>query len=71
MLRVGVVDDEPRSLADLVRRINATERCKVVCQTTDPVEGLAFLQETAPDVAFLDIEMPGLDGLALAAALPA
>ncbi|NBO21383.1 MAG: response regulator, partial [Rhodobacteraceae bacterium] len=56
---------------DLVRRINATERCKVVCQTTDPVEGLAFLQETAPDVAFLDIEMPGLDGLALAAALPA
>lgn len=71
MLRVGVIDDEPRSLVDLARRLEATGLCEVVCRATDPVEGLALLQETAPELVLLDIEMPGLDGLALAAALPA
>lgn len=69
MLRAGVIDDEPRSMADLCRRLEATGLCEVVCRATDPVEGLALLQRTTPDFVLLDIEMPGLDGLALAAAL--
>lgn len=71
MLRAGVIDDEPRSLADLVRRLEETGLFEVTCQTTDPAAGLQLLHQTTPDVVFLDIEMPGLDGLALAAALPA
>lgn len=71
MLRAGVIDDEPRSLSDLVRRLESTGHCEVVCRATDPVEGFALLQDAAPDFVLLDIEMPGLDGLALAAALPA
>ncbi len=70
MLRVGVIDDEPRSLADLTRRLLECGYCEVVCQSTDPLKGLALIQQTEPDFVLLDIEMPGLDGLSLAAALP-
>lgn len=70
MLRVGVIDDEPRSLADLARRLKETGHCEVVCQSTDPLKGLGLLQQTEPDFVLLDIEMPGLDGISLAAALP-
>lgn len=69
MLRAGVIDDEPRSMADLCRRLEATGLCEIVCSATDPLEGLALLQKTQPDFVLLDIEMPGLDGLALAAAV--
>lgn len=70
MLTAGVIDDEPRSLRDLVRRLEETGICSVVCQSTDALQGLALLQSARPDFVLLDIEMPGLDGLALAAALP-
>ena len=70
MLRVGVIDDEPRSLADLVRRLIDCGQCQVVCQSTDPLKGLALIQQEMPDFVLLDIEMPGLDGISLAAALP-
>lgn len=70
MLRTAVIDDEPRSLADLARRLEATGLFEVVIRSTDPLQGLAETRAQAPDLVVLDIEMPGLDGITLAGALP-
>lgn len=70
MLRAAVIDDEPRSLAHLVWRLEATEHFEVVVRATDPLQGLEEVRAQTPDLVVLDIEMPGLDGIALASALP-
>lgn len=70
MLRVAVIDDEPRSLGDLSRRLEATGLFTVILRETDPLRALDTLHGEKPDLVVLDIEMPGLDGIALASALP-
>lgn len=72
MLRALVVDDEPPARRRLVRLIEqlavdpALPPIAVVGEAGDGEEALAMLPKTAPTLLFLDIQMPGLDGLALA-----
>jgi len=69
-LRVLVVDDEPLARARLVRlcaRLDAIEVCGEAADGKSAVEQIRAL---APDVVLLDIEMPGLDGMAVAEARP-
>jgi len=71
VLRALAVDDEPL----------ATERLRMLCARIDMVElvgtahdgasALALIETLKPDVLLLDIEMPGMTGLALAEALQA
>jgi DNA-binding LytR/AlgR family response regulator len=70
-LVVLAVDDEPHSLSMLVDVLEAEPRIGTVLTATDGEKALAILQPDgkAPpriDVVFLDIRMPGLDGLELA-----
>ncbi len=44
--------------------MNADE-CEVVAKTTNPVEGVSLINQYNPDVVFLDIEMPDLNGFQL------
>jgi two-component system LytT family response regulator len=69
-LRAFVVDDEPLALRRLVRLLEATGRVDVVGRATDPEAALADLAAATPDVLFLDIQMPGLDGFQLLDRLP-
>ena len=69
-LRAYVVDDEPLALKRLVRLLEATGRVEIVGSATDPRQALEALAGSAVDVAFLDIHMPELSGLELAARLP-
>ncbi len=67
--RCYAVDDEPLALASLVRLLGASGRVEVVGQTTDPELAIAEIPTLAPDVLFLDIHMPEIDGFQLLASL--
>ncbi|MBM4439200.1 MAG: LytTR family transcriptional regulator DNA-binding domain-containing protein [Candidatus Rokubacteria bacterium] len=69
-LRAYVVDDEPLALKRLVRLLAATARVEIAGSATDPRQALEAIGRGGVDVAFLDIHMPELSGLALAARLP-
>jgi two-component system LytT family response regulator len=70
-LSVFVLDDEPLAVKRLVRLLTGTGRVDVVGSATDPEAGLTSLATQSVDVVFLDIRMPGLDGLEVARRIPA
>jgi len=59
--RILVVDDEP-AIRDTMRMILEYEGYECLTAGSGP-EGLAMAERDAPDLVFLDIKMPGLDGL--------
>jgi DNA-binding LytR/AlgR family response regulator len=65
-MRVLLVDDEPLARARLARMLARIEGVTVVGEAGDAVEAEARIEALAPELVFLDIRMPGLDGLALA-----
>ncbi|KQQ40187.1 two-component system response regulator [Duganella sp. Leaf126] len=70
-MRVLIVDDE-RPARDKLRRLLAQEPdISAVAEARDGVEALELLAEFAPDLLLLDIEMPEVSGLDVAASLPA
>lgn len=66
-MRVLIVDDEAPARRRLIRMIGAMEEVTVVGEAGDAEAALAQVAALAPDVALLDIRLPGMDGLALAA----
>jgi two-component system, LytTR family, response regulator len=69
-LRAYLVDDEPLALERLRRLLERTERVKVIGSTTEPEEAVVALTADPPDVCFLDIQMPRLNGFEVLARLP-
>ena len=59
--RLLVIDDEPANL-QLMQRVLARAGYQEVTCTEDPHDALARLDELAPDLVLLDLQMPGLDG---------
>jgi two-component system, LytTR family, response regulator len=68
-MRAFLVDDEPLALKRLARMLAASGRVKVVGSSSDPVEAIVAIQESRPDLLFLDIQMPGLNGFEMLARL--
>lgn len=64
-VRVVVAEDEAIIRLDLVETLRA-EGYDVVADTGRGDEAVALVAEHEPDVALLDIKMPGLDGVAAA-----
>ena len=69
-LRAYLVDDEPLALERLRRLLERTGRVEVTGSTTEPEKAVAALTVDPPDVCFLDIQMPRLDGFEVLARLP-
>jgi DNA-binding NarL/FixJ family response regulator len=63
---VLVADDSAVFLAGMVRAIAASPVLELVGQASDGDEALAAIVSLVPDVALLDVNMPGLDGIAIA-----
>lgn len=68
-LRMMAVDDEPLALGDLTRAIEAEVDDCSLQSFLSPVEALDYARSHTIDVAFCDIEMPGINGLAFAKSL--
>lgn len=70
MYKVVLVDDEPIIVEGLCRSI-AWEKwnCKVVATAHDGLEGKKIIEDVNPDIVFLDICMPEMNGLAMIAAI--
>ena len=64
-LRCFVVDDEPLAVKMLENFIARTPFLELVASFTDPVLALSEMRTQAPDLVFLDIQMPDLSGMEL------
>jgi DNA-binding LytR/AlgR family response regulator len=71
LLKVLAVDDERPALEDLARLLGQASSVGTVVLADSGDEALRMLADTEErfDVVFLDVRMPGLDGLALAGVL--
>ncbi len=69
-MNVLIVDDEPQARERLSRLVSELEGYNVLePSATSGEEALALIDSLKPDVVLLDIRMPGLDGLQVAARL--
>lgn len=70
MIRVLIVDDEAPARARLRRMLEGQSDIECVGEAANGVQALHAVTELTPDLLMLDIQMPELDGLAVAASLP-
>jgi DNA-binding LytR/AlgR family response regulator len=70
-LRALVVDDEPLARDELAFLLSEVGDVEVVGQADGATRALELAETLAPDVVFVDLRMPGPDGLALAEAIAA
>jgi DNA-binding LytR/AlgR family response regulator len=68
-LRVFIVDDEPLAIDRLRHGLARLPNVEVVGATTDSRTAAEAIAAAAPDLVLLDIQMPALNGMELAAAL--
>jgi len=70
MYRVILVDDEPIIVEGLSRSVPWEKwNCRVVAAAHNGLEGKQVIEKENPDIVFMDICMPELDGLAMIAAI--
>jgi two-component system LytT family response regulator len=69
MMRVVIVDDEPLAREVLREYLAADEEFEVVAECTNGFEAVRAVTQHDPDVLFLDIQMPKLDGFEVLALL--
>jgi len=65
-IRAVILEDEPLAASRLEAALRQTGGVEVVGSAADGRRGLELIRANEVDVAFLDIRMPGLDGLEVA-----
>ncbi|MBB5058704.1 two-component system LytT family response regulator/two-component system response regulator LytT [Granulicella aggregans] len=60
-----VVDDEPLARQELVYLLEQADGLEVLAQGTNGIEAVDLIRSLQPDLVFLDVQMPGLDGFAV------
>lgn len=63
MIRVLVADDHPVVKEGLIALIGRQPDMEVVGEASDGIEAVATFQRCLPDVAVIDLRMPGMDGV--------
>ena len=69
LLRVLIADDHPLFRQGMVRALEASGLFEVIHEAADGSAALALIRSDPPDVAVLDLRMPGMDGIDIIAAL--
>jgi two-component system LytT family response regulator len=69
-IRTLIVDDEPLARDRLRRFLKTEEDVELIGECDNGVEAITVIQDTAPDLVFLDMQMPGCNGLQVLAQLP-
>src|SRR5437016_8260493 len=57
-----IVDDEKPARDELAFLLKAFPEINVIGQGKNGVEAVSLIKEHSPDLVFLDVKMPGLDG---------
>ncbi|MBO7366401.1 MAG: response regulator transcription factor [Bacteroidales bacterium] len=70
MIRCIIVDDEPLAIKMLENYVERTPFLKLEASYTDPVIALSGIREKEPELVFLDIQMPDLNGMELSRMIP-
>lgn len=70
-MRVLIVDDEELARRGIAARLAAWPSVVVTGEAADAASGIEAILAQHPDVVFLDIAMPGVDGFAMLAKIPA
>jgi two-component system LytT family response regulator/two-component system response regulator LytT len=65
-LRIIVVDDEQLARDELCFLLGQLDEVEVVGQAGNGIEALKVVEEAAPDLVMLDVQMPGLTGFEVA-----
>jgi len=68
-IKVIIVDDEPLALRGMKLRLNEFPEVEIVDEAPNGREAVKKIREHTPDLVFLDIQMPGLDGFGVVRAL--
>ena len=65
-----IVDDEPLAVRLLESYVEKTPALQLLASYTDSITAVNAVKEKKPDLLFLDIQMPNIDGMELAHGLP-
>ena len=65
-----IVDDEPLAVKLLESFVAKTPQLQLLASFTDSVEALSFLRDHPVQLAFMDIQMPDMNGMELSHMLP-
>jgi two-component system, LytTR family, response regulator len=69
-VRVLIVDDEPLACRGVMARLAKLPDMEVVGECADGASAVERIRDLAPDLVFLDVQMPGMDGFEVVRALP-
>ena len=69
-MRALIVDDEPLARRGVALRLKKFRDVEVVGECGDGSSAVEKILELSPDVVFLDVQMPGMDGFEVLRALP-
>jgi two-component system LytT family response regulator len=68
-IRTVIVDDEPLARQRIRTLLEVDSEIELVGECTDGRQAVAVLRQTKPDLLFLDVQMPALDGFDVLEAL--
>src|ERR1019366_4620762 len=60
-----IIDDEQLAREELQYLLDQVGGVEVLAQGTNGIEAIDLIEEHHPDMVFLDVQMPGLDGFAV------
>lgn len=61
-MKVVIIDDEPLARSIVKEYLKAIDNAELVAECNDGFEGLKAIQQFQPDIIFLDIQMPKING---------
>src|SRR5262245_38695442 len=61
-IRALIVDDEPIARRGIRLHLESQPRIEVIGECVNGLEAVAAIQEHSPDLVFLDVQMPEMDG---------
>lgn len=70
VLSCMIVDDEPLAVRLLESYVEKTPDLELMASFTDSINAINAIKAQKPDLLFLDIQMPNIDGMELAHSLP-
>jgi len=69
-VRVLIVDDEPLAREGVLLRLRTIADVEIVGECGDGASAVEKILQLAPDLVFLDVQMPGMDGFEVLRTLP-